>query len=88
MSIAHATHPQRGQPRNKKSNFMSDESLDDDTKAELVNSLELDGCCVEDLCLTFQYSPSSAAYEYEVTSAKAVNEVIYVFVRLHLFFAF
>ena len=72
---------------NKKSNIMSDESLDDDTKAELINSLELDGCCVEDLCLTFQYSPSSAAYEYEVTSALAINEIVCVFARLHSFIA-
>ena len=32
---------------------MSDEALDDDTKAEMINSLELDG-------LTFQYSPGSS----------------------------
>ena len=51
---------------NKKINIMADESLDDDTKAERINGLEMDGCSVEDLCLTFQYSPSSAVYEYEV----------------------
>ena len=52
---------------NKKINIMADETLDDDTKAERINGLEMDGCSVEDLCLTFQYSPSSAVYQYEVT---------------------
>merc|ERR1719471_559895 len=50
---------------NKKNNIMSDESLDDDTKAKMINSLEMDGCPVEDLCLSFQYSPSSSVYQYE-----------------------
>ena len=39
----------------KKSKIMSDEALDDDTKDEMIKSLELDGCSVEDLGLTFQY---------------------------------
>ena len=51
---------------NRKNSIMMDESLDEDTKAERVNSLEMDGCLVEDLCLTFQYSPSSGVYQYEV----------------------
>ena len=55
---------------NKKINIMADESLDDDTKAERINGLVMDGCSVEDLCLTFQYSPSSAVYEYEVNLTK------------------
>ena len=50
----------------KKSQIMSDEALDDDTKAEMINSLELDGCPVEDLGLTFQYSPGSSVYGYQV----------------------
>ena len=54
----------------KKNNIMADESLDDDSKAERINGLEMDGCAVEDLCLTFQYSPSSAVYQYEVCSSK------------------
>ena len=49
---------------------MADESLDDDSKAERINGLEMDGCAVEDLCLTFQYSPSSAVYQYEVCFIK------------------
>ena len=32
--------------------IMSDETLDDDSKAEMINSLELDDCSVEDLGLT------------------------------------
>ena len=52
---------------NRKNSIMMDESPDEDTKAERVNSLEMDGCLVEDLCLTFQYSPSSGVYQYEVS---------------------
>ena len=50
----------------KKNQIMSDETLDDDTKAEMINSIELDGCPVEDLGLTFQYSPGSSVFGYEV----------------------
>ena len=50
----------------KKNQIMSDETLDDDTKAETINSIELDGCPVEDLGLTFQYSPGSSVFGYEV----------------------
>jgi len=35
-----------------------DEAVDDDTKAEVINSLDLDGCLVEDLGITFQCSPA------------------------------
>ena len=50
----------------KKGQIMSDEALDDDTKAEMINSLDLDGCLVEDLGITFQYSPGSSVFGYEV----------------------
>ena len=50
----------------KKNQIMSDETLDDDTKAETINSIELDGFPVEDLGLTFQYSPGSSVFGYEV----------------------
>ena len=53
---------------NKKNNIMMDESLEEDRKAEMINSLELDGVSVEDLCLTFQFSPSSCVHQYQVTS--------------------
>jgi len=55
---------------NKKNNIMLDDSLDDDSKASLINSLQLDGCSVEDLCLTFQYSPTCAAYQYQNVELK------------------
>ena len=42
-------------PVTKKSQITSD-----DTNAKIINSLELDGCPVEDLGLTFQYSPGSS----------------------------
>ena len=51
---------------NKKNVIMSDEALDDDDRAEMINSLTLDGVSVEDLCLTFQYCPGSSVYQYEV----------------------
>jgi len=49
---------------------MSDEALDDDTKAEMINNLDLDGCLVEDLGITFQYSPGSSVFGYEVVDLK------------------
>jgi len=63
---------------NRKINIMADESLDDDTKAERINGLEMDGCAVEDLCLSFQYSPSSAVYQYENIELKpgGADEVV------------
>jgi len=54
----------------KKNQIMSDETLDDDTKAEMINSIELDGCPVEDLGLTFQYSPGSSVFGYEMVDLK------------------
>ena len=38
---------------------MSEDSLDEDTKAEKVNSVTLDGAAIEDLGMTMEYSPSS-----------------------------
>ena len=49
---------------------MHDETLGDDEKAEQIHGLTLDGCAVEDLCLTFQYSPSSAVYGYQSVELK------------------
>ena len=49
---------------------MHDEALGDDEKAEQIHGLTLDGCAVEDLCLTFQYSPSSAVYGYQSVELK------------------
>merc|ERR1719347_1773517 len=54
----------------KKGHIMSDEALDDDTKAEMINNLDLDGCLVEDLGITFQYSPGSSVFGYEVVDLK------------------
>merc|ERR1712117_871139 len=54
----------------KKGQIMSDEALDDDTKAEMINNLDLDGCLVEDLGITFQYSPGSSVFGYEVVDLK------------------
>ena len=50
----------------KKSQILSDEAIYDNTKAEMINSQELDGSHVVDLELTFKYSPSSAVYGYQV----------------------
>merc|ERR1712117_103599 len=55
---------------NKKNQIMSDETMDDDSKALMINSLQLDGCSVEDLCLTFQYSPTCTAYQYQNVELK------------------
>ena len=69
---------------NKKMTIMLDETLDEDTKAEKVNSLEIDGCLVEDLCLTFQYSPSSAVYQYEVHIVYySMQAVVHIFSSDH-----
>ena len=38
---------------------LSDDQLDEDTKAELIHGLTLDGARVEDLAITMEYSPSS-----------------------------
>ena len=50
----------------KKNQIMSDKILDDDTKAEMIKIIELDGCPVKDLGLTFQYSTGSSVFGYEV----------------------
>ena len=43
----------------EKASILSEEALDEDTKAERVNNLTLDGAAIEDLGMTMEYSPSS-----------------------------
>jgi len=52
-------------PVTKKSQITSD-----DTNAKIINSLELDGCPVEDLGLTFHYSPGSFVFGYQMVDLK------------------
>ena len=49
-----------------KSSILSDDSMTEEEKQQEVESLLLDGAKIEDLGLTFQYSPSSGAYGYQV----------------------
>ena len=43
----------------EKAAILSEENLEEDTKAERVNNLTLDGAAIEDLGMTMEYSPSS-----------------------------
>jgi len=53
-----------------KQTILADDNLDEDSKAEKVNSLGLDGVTVEELGMTMQYSPSSSLYQYSVVDLK------------------
>ena len=50
--------------------IMPDETLEDDSKAEMINSLELDDSSMEDLGLTCQYSHGSSVLGYEMVNLK------------------
>ena len=50
--------------------IMPDETLEDDSKAEMINSLELDDSSMEDLGLTCQYSHGSSVQGYEMVNMK------------------
>ena len=43
----------------EKAAILSEETLEEDAKAERVNNLTLDGAAIEDLGMTMEYSPSS-----------------------------
>jgi len=49
----------------QKAAILGDDNMDEDTKAERVNSLKLDGADIEDLAMTMEYSPSSKVYGYD-----------------------
>jgi len=48
----------------EKAAILSEETLEEDAKAERVNNLTLDGAAIEDLGMTMEYSPSSRVYGY------------------------
>ena len=43
----------------EKAAILGEETLEEDSKAERVNNLTLDGAAIEDLGMTMEYSPSS-----------------------------
>jgi len=53
-----------------KTAIMADDSLTEEERQLAVEDLTLDGARVEDLGLTFQYSPSSAVYGYQAVDLK------------------
>jgi len=57
-----------------KASILSDDTLTDDARAEQVNALTLDGTRIEELGLTFQYSPSSCVYKFESVELKLGGE--------------
>ena len=54
----------------EKAAILGEETLEEDTKAEKVNNLTLDGAAIEDLGMTMEYSPSSRLLGWFATAHK------------------
>ena len=74
-----AIDPGRGTVLNKlqqiaaaKATILADDLTSEEEKQKQVEELTMDGAQIDELGLTFQYSPSSSVYGYEVWFTDAV----------------
>ena len=79
MSDLAAIDPGRGTVLNKlqqiaaaKATILADDLISEEEKQKQVEELTMDGAQIEELGLTFQYSPSSSVYGYEVRSTSSL----------------